>query len=70
MPTIYSPLGGRVIEHCFVAEDHVTAGNPLLLVESMKMEIPIEAEREGTIIRYLVQVGEEVAEGEPLVEMS
>lgn len=69
MHTIYSPLGGRVIEHCFSVDAKVSAGDALLLVESMKMEIPVEAEQDGTIVRYLVQVGEDVAEGDAVVEL-
>lgn len=69
MPTLCSPLAGRVVAHCAAPDDAVSAGDPLLIVESMKMEIPVEAEAGGTVARYLVEVGEEVAEGQPLVEL-
>jgi biotin carboxyl carrier protein len=69
MPTLCSPLAGRVVAHCTAPDDAVSAGDPLLIVESMKMEIPVEAEARGTVARYLVEVGEEVAEGQPLVEL-
>ncbi len=69
MPTLCSPLAGRVVAHCTAPNDSVSAGDPLLIVESMKMEIPVEAEGGGTVVRYLIEVGAEVAEGQPLVEL-
>lgn len=42
-------------------------GDTLLLVESMKMEIPIEAPGPGRVLHLLVAEGETVAEGQPLL---
>lgn len=42
-----------------VAEDQV-----LLIVESMKMEIPLNAPAAGKVLRMLVREGEPVAEGQ------
>ncbi|GMG89971.1 acetyl-CoA carboxylase biotin carboxyl carrier protein subunit [Cupriavidus metallidurans] len=69
MLTICSPLAGRVVAHCTNPDGSVQAGDPLLIVESMKMEIPVEAEASGTVARYLVEVGADIAEGQPVVEM-
>ncbi|MCW5259269.1 acetyl-CoA carboxylase biotin carboxyl carrier protein subunit [Verminephrobacter eiseniae] len=69
MPIICSPLSGRVAAHCSSPDDSVSTGDPLLIVESMKMEIPVEAEAAGTVVRYLVEVGAEVTEGQPVVEL-
>lgn len=69
MPTICSPLAGRVVAHCTSPDGSVSAGDPLLIVESMKMEIPVEAEAGGIVARYLVEVGADIAEGQPVVEL-
>jgi len=45
----------------------VNAGDTLVILESMKMEIPVVASRSGTVQTILVNEGQQVAEGEPLV---
>ena len=49
--------------------DHVDAGQTLIVLESMKMEQPVEAEDEGTVRKVLVEEGQTVNEGDPLVEL-
>jgi acetyl-CoA carboxylase biotin carboxyl carrier protein len=44
----------------------VTAGDKLMILETMKMEIPVAAPRAGTVTALLVKEGDEVAEGQPL----
>jgi len=44
--------------------ERVNAGDPILVLESMKMEIPVEAPREGTISEIRVNEGETVQEGD------
>lgn len=68
MSTVSSPLSGRVIALSVQAGDAVQPGTPLLVVESMKMEIPVEAETSGVVARLLVAEGDEVTEGQAVVE--
>ena len=44
----------------------VAAGDTLILLEAMKMEIPILAPRAGTVTTILVQERDEIAEGQAL----
>jgi biotin carboxyl carrier protein len=44
--------------------DAVTEDQTLLILESMKMEIPVGAPRAGTVLQLLVAEGEAVAEGQ------
>lgn len=67
--TLQSPLAGRIVSLCVEPESSVAAGDAVLIVESMKMEIPVEAEGAGKVVKFLVAEGEEVAEGQPLVEL-
>ena len=46
--------------------DRVAAGDTILIVESMKMEIPIDAPAAGTLRELLVAEGEGVSEGQVL----
>lgn len=41
-------------------------GDTIMIVESMKMEIPVIAEEGGTLAALLVEEGRSVAEGEPV----
>ncbi len=47
--------------------DTVSAGDVLLILESMKMEIPVEAEIGGRISELCVDEGDSVEEGSVLV---
>ena len=70
MPTtIKSPLSGRVVTLCADAQSTVASGDALLIIESMKMEIPVEADRAGKVGQCLVEVGDGVTEGQPVMEL-
>jgi len=45
----------------------VSEGDELIVIESMKMEIPVEAEASGVIAAILVQEGQPVEEGQVVV---
>ncbi len=47
----------------------VAAGDAVVLLESMKMEIPVLSEWAGTVTDVPVQPGDVVQEGEPLVRL-
>jgi len=49
--------------------DTVAAGDSVLLLESMKMEIPVIAEDGGVVREIKVSVGDVVQEGDLLVEL-
>ncbi len=50
--------------------DEVSPGQPLCLIEAMKIFNQIEAERSGTVLKVLKQNGDPVEYGEPLVILS
>ena len=45
----------------------VAEGDTLIVLEAMKMEIPVMAPRAGTVKTVLVEEKQQVAEGQPLV---
>jgi len=45
----------------------VSEGDTLIVLEAMKMEIPVMAPRAGTVKTVLVAEKQQVAEGQPLV---
>jgi acetyl-CoA carboxylase biotin carboxyl carrier protein len=47
--------------------DAVVEGDTVAVLESMKMEMPVEAEDEGTVREILCEEGQAVSEGDTLV---
>jgi biotin carboxyl carrier protein len=63
MSEVLSPLPGLVATVHVKAGDAVAAGDPVVTLQSMKMEIPITAENDGTIGDVLVSEGDEIDTG-------
>ena len=66
--TVRAPLPGKIIDLKIKAGDTVSKGQPLLVLEAMKMEHTLAAPADGTIKSVRYAVGEQVAEGAELVE--
>ena len=65
--SIKSPLPGVILD-VFVREgDTVTMGQKLLMLEAMKMENNIEADKAGKVVSILKQKGDAVMEGDVLI---
>lgn len=47
----------------------VAEGDTLILIEAMKMEIPVIAEDAGTVVEILVKEGDMVAEGDTVIRL-
>jgi len=69
MSKIESPIAGSVVAVEVAVGQRVAAGDVLIKVESMKMEIPVEAEEAGVVAKVLVAEGNEVGEGQIIVEL-
>ena len=57
-------ITGVVFQITTQAGEAVAAGDPVIVLESMKMEIPVEAPRAGTIRDITVAEGQTVQEGD------
>ena len=55
-----TPVQGTVWKVVVKVDQTVKAGETLLIIESMKMEIPIESPRSGIVRELLVTEGEQV----------
>jgi oxaloacetate decarboxylase alpha subunit len=60
-------LAGNIFKVNVAPGDRVEEGQPMLVVEAMKMETAVSAPRAGTISEVLVREGDAVAVGDPLV---
>src|SRR4051812_39709409 len=63
------PHHGHGVEDRGRGGDTVEEGDTVVILESMKMEMPVEAEDEGTVRAILVEEGQSVSEGDALVEL-
>jgi 3-methylcrotonyl-CoA carboxylase alpha subunit len=66
--SVRSPLPGKIIDLRVKAGDRVSKGQPLLVLEAMKMEHTLTAPTDGTVKSVRYAVGEQVTEGAELVE--
>ena len=66
---VTSPMPGRVLKVLVQEGDAVTAGAPLCVVEAMKMENELFADRDGTIAKVFVTPGTNVEGGAKLIEI-
>ena len=64
---VKSPLPGVIVDIKVRQGDRVTAGQHLLVLEAMKMENNIDADRDGIIVELKVNKGDSVLEGDTLL---
>lgn len=69
MAKLYSNMAGNVWKILVNVGDQVEAGQNVVILESMKMEIHIEAEEGGTVKEIKINEGEFVNEGDLLLEL-
>ena len=60
---VRSEIAGSVWKIEVAVGDTVAEDDPLVILESMKMEIPVVARRAGVVKEILVAEGEPIAEG-------
>ena len=67
MPDVEAHITGTVWKvECEVGQE-VVEGDTLVVLESMKMEMPVEAEDPGVVKEITCKEGETVSEGDKLV---
>jgi propionyl-CoA carboxylase alpha chain len=65
-----SPMPGQVLRVAVAPGDRVCPGDPLVILEAMKMEQTVRATMSGVVNAVLVKPGEIVSPGQMLVEIS
>jgi acetyl-CoA carboxylase biotin carboxyl carrier protein len=70
MPTsVNAHITGTVWKIEVAVGDDVSEGQVCVILESMKMELPVESPRAGKVERIHVSQGQSVAEGDVLVTL-
>jgi acetyl-CoA carboxylase biotin carboxyl carrier protein len=67
LPDVEAHITGTVWKIEVEVGDSVAEGDTVVILESMKMEMPVEAEDPGVVKEILVQEGQSVSEGDALV---
>lgn len=70
MTDINAHITGTVFEVAVAVGDAVAIDDEVIILESMKMELPVEAEAAGTVAEVLVAPGDPVEAGQTLLRLS
>ncbi len=65
-----APMPGKVVAFLARAGERVAQGQPLAVMEAMKMEHTLHAPRDGVVAELLYAVGDQVAEGGELLRLA
>ncbi len=63
-------MPGKVMRLVAHEGDAIESGAPILVLEAMKMEIPVNAPSSGTVRSIAVAPGEQVSAGDVLAELA
>ena len=63
------PMPGRVVKVLVAVNDGVKAGDPLLIIEAMKMESRVPAPIDGKVLAILVNDGDNVKTDETVIQL-
>jgi propionyl-CoA carboxylase alpha chain/3-methylcrotonyl-CoA carboxylase alpha subunit len=67
---IRAPMPGRVTQLSVEGGDKVTKGQPLIVLEAMKMEHATAAPFDGVVVEVNVELGAQVSEGAVLIKLA
>jgi oxaloacetate decarboxylase alpha subunit len=65
-----APLAGNIFHVDVIVGDKVEAGDVIVVLEAMKMETEVRAQRSGVVAEVMVSVGDKVAVGDPLISVA
>ncbi len=69
MTEIRAPIAGSVWKVLVAEGDAVALDQTVVIIESMKLEIPVEADAAGTVTRIACAMGDVVAQDDVLLEL-
>jgi len=67
--SLAAPMPATVRAIVVAAGDLVARGDTLIVLEAMKMELPLKSPADGVVVSFACQVGDMVQPGVPLVEL-
>lgn len=69
MKQVAANMAGTVINVLVQVGDEISAGQDVVVLESMKMEVPVQAEVSGKVVEVKSNIGDFVNEGDILVSV-
>ena len=66
---VKAELAGNVVEICVNEGDRVVEGDPIIIMESMKMEIPVSSTETGVVTAILVETLQAISEGDGIANI-
>ena len=67
---VKSPMPGKVVRALVIAGEAVKAGQPVVVVEAMKMENELRAPRDGAVVEVRCKDGQAIEAGQTLVVLT
>lgn len=62
-------MAGTVMQVLVSVGERIESGQDVVVLESMKMEVPLQAEQSGTVKEIKVEAGSFVSDGDVLLEL-
>jgi biotin carboxyl carrier protein len=66
---VAAPMTGTVLKINVSPGEAIAAGDEVVIVESMKMELPIESPQAGTVAEVLVSIEDHIDEGDVVLRL-
>lgn len=70
MAKVEATMAGTVMQVLVAVGDKVSEGQDVVILESMKMEVPVQSEYSGVVKEIKVEAGSFVSDGDVLLELS
>jgi acetyl-CoA carboxylase biotin carboxyl carrier protein len=67
MKNVQANMAGTVIHVLVQVGDQVSAGQDVIVLESMKMEVPVQTETDGKVVEIKANVGDFVNDGDVIL---
>lgn len=67
--TVIAPMPGKITKILCQNKNVVSLGQPLIVMEAMKMEYTLKSEMTGEVLQINVKEGQQVALGELLIQL-
>ena len=64
-----APMSGTIVSVAIIVGDQVVTGDPICVLEAMKMQQVLKADWSGVVKAVYVVVGQQVREGHTIVEL-
>jgi len=69
MTTILAPMPGKVTDIKVKVGEEVTEGQELLIIEAMKMQMPVKSPQNSKVSDIKVEIGQGIKKGDVMIEL-